>query len=460
MSKKSSSKKKSKSKKNVQKTIDATQKKMNVSKNTKVNEVSKCTKVTSDSNSSCCTCKFINFFISLCLNLRKYLKYLFFICLLGLSVAGCYWLYQKEAWNIFLPYIPARYLGILVGFPILLSFIFILWLGKWCYERTIAFCLKHELTENDNPAVGLYFAGFLLSVGIGVSGAVCDWHQGILNTIIFLCFGVVISIFLVRLSGYLFDTFLFPKFSILKEIRDDRNVGIGAICFGAFVGTGFIIRASFIGEGGVWWALGISILGAFLVGQVVFIIGGLLFQKFAAYNFLYEIEERDNPAAGILLGMFLLSLGLIVSNSVMDFNVAEIKHFPVSWEEALKTNERELLSKELSLSSELIVSLREDNKTWTIHDVQKNENYLVLPSQESFSVVQFKNWKEILSELGGAGLFGIISSLILLILGKLAGYILFHGISLVQEVQQKNIAVAFVLSVVYIVVAWIGFSVF
>lgn len=302
-----------------------------------------------------------------------------------LLLVAFYWCLGLQASSLLVSWqqVPRAYGEILWSIPILFLAVLAVILGKIFYETTVTFCLPKELTEKDNGAAGLYLAGFLLGLGIALTGCVLGLAKDSIASFLSILVGLILFLPLLRFSAWLHGKFLLRHGSVAKEICEDRNLGIAAVCCGAFIATGLILKSSFLGESPDLLCLVLSVLGAYLLGQAIFLLGGFLFQKMARYDFYHEIEERDNLSAGILFGSFLVSVGLVVSPATTGITTT----------------------------------------------------------------------KAILGQLGFALFLGILGILLLLGLGLLAAKLLFPYISLDAEVKQKNPAVAFVLSAVYLTVA-------
>jgi uncharacterized membrane protein YjfL (UPF0719 family) len=276
--------------------------------------------------------------------------------------------------------------------PLIIGVVIVLWLSKLVYQRFCSYRLTCELTENDNPAVGLYLSGYLLAIGLALLGATrlekdISWHY-IEETFFHLGFGTLVAVPLMLLAGVINDRWLLYKFSVTKEIVHDRNLGTASVSCGAFIATGLILMSSFIGVRTTWQQDVVAILATYVVGQAVFLAGGFLFQKSVAYDLHYEIGERDNVSAGIMFGSFLAALGLVMSAAITGI------------------------------------------------EAQAQTDWLFwLMRQLLFAAI--------------AGLFGII---VLLTVGMAMAKLIFWRVSLDSEVQQKNAAVALVLAAVYLIV--------
>ncbi len=191
--------------------------------------------------------------------------------------------------------------------------VIILFIGKVVYDKTVPFDLNKELTTHDNKAVALSFAGYvfaLLLIIIGVftneTTKEINLYQDILYTVSWGLAGIV----LLNIARLCNDKVLLRKFSVNKELAQDRNIGTGAVEFGCLVGVGFILKAIVSGESD---SVLYDVLGTVLysiIGQGVFFAFGALYQWITPYDLHAEIE-KDNASAGIAFGFNLIAVGML-----------------------------------------------------------------------------------------------------------------------------------------------------
>lgn len=200
--------------------------------------------------------------------------------------------------------------------------------AKKSFEWVARYNLNEQLTEADNKAVAVAFAGFLIGVGIVLLSVLQgEEHTGATESValaylidivvtVAWCLGGVLLLHIARLVN---DKLIFYKFDNAKELVDDRNLGTGAAEAGSYVGSAFIIHAAVSGESaGVWQAI-VSTLVYFALGQLLFIVFGLLYQKMTRFDVHAEIE-RDNAAAGVSAGMNLVAIGVLLSGYIKQFD--------------------------------------------------------------------------------------------------------------------------------------------
>jgi uncharacterized membrane protein YjfL (UPF0719 family) len=189
----------------------------------------------------------------------------------------------------------------------------ILLLSKHAFRLLSPYNVNEELVHSDNLAVGIMMAGYYAGVVIVFLGAVSGDSQFETNS-----FGTVMHELAID-AGYAFfgilalnlcrkvvDTAVLHKFSAVKEILVDKNIGTGAVEAGAMVATALMIAGAVSGQGSFVTALVFFALGLLLL---------VLFSRFHALMTPYDDHgeiEKDNVAAGAYLGFSLIALGIIV----------------------------------------------------------------------------------------------------------------------------------------------------
>lgn len=195
---------------------------------------------------------------------------------------------------------------------VILAFLVIL-IAKMIKDWMTPFRIDEQLTRKDNPALGLAVTGYFAGVIIVLLGATTGPDPAVEPTTMELATGLGIDlayavggIVALNLGRIIVDKLVLRKFSTVKEIIEDRNVGTGAVEFGAYVSTALVVAGSIHGEGTV-----LSALGFFALGQLVLVIFGFIYQAMTRYDIHDEIE-KDNVAAGVALGSSLIAMGIIL----------------------------------------------------------------------------------------------------------------------------------------------------
>lgn len=198
---------------------------------------------------------------------------------------------------------------------LILAFI-LLWFGKLFNDLVTSYDIDKELTTKDNKALAVSYVGYLIAQGIIILGVISgpDEHALLLELGLVALWSII-GIALLNLARVVNDKLIFSKFCNKKEIIDDRNIGTGAVQFGSYVGTAFIIKAIVSSEsvGLVQDILGTIIF--FIIGQLGFILFSIIYQKITQYD-LHDEIEKDNVAAGVSFGATLVAIGIIMSHSI------------------------------------------------------------------------------------------------------------------------------------------------
>ena len=192
---------------------------------------------------------------------------------------------------------------ILAGFIYLAVVLALLVIGKRVYDGLHrSFALRTELIEKNNLAVALAVAGYYLGLVIVLVAVVSGPASfSLLDDVIGLVIFGLLGIVLLNLSALINDKVVFSKFSIEREIVEDRNAGVGALEGANYVAVGLVTAGAMSGEGGL-----LSGLVFWIVGLVALIIAGILYDQITSYD-LHDEIERSNVAvaaafAGVLIG--------------------------------------------------------------------------------------------------------------------------------------------------------------
>jgi uncharacterized membrane protein YjfL (UPF0719 family) len=201
------------------------------------------------------------------------------------------------------------------------SALVLLFIGKLGFKlRKNKIDINHELVEKDNLAFSFayvgYFAGLILAVGSAIYGE----SNGLLTDLVDMAIYGVLAIILLNLSSTIMDKITLSKFSIWKEIVEDRNAGMGIIEGANYLGSGLIIFGAITGESG---SLEFGIYTALLywaLGQILILISTALYNRMVSYDIHQEIE-KDNVAAGIAYAGVIIAMANLIRNGLMgDFN--------------------------------------------------------------------------------------------------------------------------------------------
>ncbi len=192
---------------------------------------------------------------------------------------------------------------------VVMAFVMLL-IAKQCLDILTPFKVDEQMTAKDNPAFGLSLVGYYLGVLIIICGASHGeyvegmplWKQLAIDA-----GWAAGGIALLNFSRLMLDKAAFPKFSTRKEIIEDRNVGMGAIEFGTYIGSALVIAGAIHGDSGDI----VSSLVFYGVGQLSLIVLVLIYEWITPYSFSAEIE-KDNVAAGIAFSGSVIAVGILM----------------------------------------------------------------------------------------------------------------------------------------------------
>lgn len=210
-----------------------------------------------------------------------------------------------------------------VGYA-LVSILFIFLAKKLDDWRTKDFDDDRHI-DDGNLAVGLRRAGLYLGIAIGMIGALSGESAGFRTDMLYLFVDGVL------ITGCLFISRFINDFIMMGNMNNDRecvkvfilgdgrtatgNTALGMVEAGMYIATGFILNGSMSGSGGGFvQSLGSALL-FFVLGQVVLLGFGLVYEMISPFDVRDEIKQ-NNPAAGIGLAGILIALGIILKGSL------------------------------------------------------------------------------------------------------------------------------------------------
>lgn len=182
-----------------------------------------------------------------------------------------------------------------------------------------------ELIERENSAYGIYLAAFLAGTAIALAGSLFERQsEPLLPTLgAMLCEGVLLIV-LLRLGCEINDRLVLTGFSLDTEISEDRNRGAAFCAGGSCLATGLVLNGALTGysDGLVQGLRDTTILWA--IGQVVLVIGAVLYRRLARFDIHQLIQFDDNAAAGLRFGAFLAGLGLVVRGALLQAPMTDL----------------------------------------------------------------------------------------------------------------------------------------
>lgn len=196
------------------------------------------------------------------------------------------------------------------SFSLVALFIGVILVAKILNDLFSPYRLDYELSQRDNPALAVSFCGYLGAVSIIFIGALVGPSKGVLIDLVYVGGYSLGGVLLLNLCRIINDKCILYRFSNVKEIVSDRNVGTGATQMGSYIATGLILAGSIYGQGGGPFTM----LVFFVLGQGVLILFSWVYNYFLPYDFHSEIE-RDNAAAGISFSGALIAVGIVLMHA-------------------------------------------------------------------------------------------------------------------------------------------------
>jgi uncharacterized membrane protein YjfL (UPF0719 family) len=202
-----------------------------------------------------------------------------------------------------------------------------MYVAKLVNDFTTPYNLAEQLTQKDNKAIAVSFAGYLLATGILVWGILRQdinpelassgdelFKTDLLNSTLWILFGIL----LLQVARVANDVLLLNKFCNIKELVDDQNVGTGVVQAGSYIGTALIIQAALYGDDSGYVGDDLLLtLAYFVIGQLAFIVFGIVYEKITPYD-LHDEIEKDNAAAGLGFGLSLVAIGMLLSSFILN----------------------------------------------------------------------------------------------------------------------------------------------
>ena len=180
------------------------------------------------------------------------------------------------------------------------------------------YATDEEMTTRDNPAFGLaisaYFAGVVI-IYLSVAGLaplpLDEGRQAVIMALGTKLVWVLAGIVALNASRWLMDRLLIPHVRNDREITEHCNLAAGALEAGGYLASAAVLAGAIRQPGGNLW----TALAIFLLGQIVLIVLGRLYQLWTGYNVAAEISA-GNFAAGIAFAMTMAALSLLMVKAI------------------------------------------------------------------------------------------------------------------------------------------------
>lgn len=195
--------------------------------------------------------------------------------------------------------------------PIFLAlYLVLLLVAKWFKGLQIAYKINQQLSEDGNFAIGLAMSGYYLATAAIYVGALYGPSHGLLQDLLAVGGYSLAGIVLLNLSRWFNDWAILRRFDDTHQLVAQKNAGVGAVHFGAYVATGLVIAGSVSGEGGGL----VSMLVFFVLGQLSLFIFSLIYERLSPYNIHATLIDR-NVASGVAFAGHLIALAIIIMNA-------------------------------------------------------------------------------------------------------------------------------------------------
>jgi uncharacterized membrane protein YjfL (UPF0719 family) len=205
---------------------------------------------------------------------------------------------------------------VLYGTGYVVAALLALYIAKELFDLVTPYKLRVQLSEKDNPAVGVVLFGYLLGVIAVVCGAFVDGTaaEGTPLTLVWffrelgpVALFTALGMLLLLLAGLINDKLILHGFSNTKEIVDDQNVSVAIIISAGYIGSGLIIAGAISKSVELVWTV-----VAFLLGQLALVVFGLIYRWATSYDDHDELSEKHNLAVGLAYAGNLLAFCLLM----------------------------------------------------------------------------------------------------------------------------------------------------
>ena len=199
-----------------------------------------------------------------------------------------------------------------LAMPGLVAVALALLLGKWIFDRTHAFDENQQIEDQQNAAFGVVYAAYFVALALAMAGALFQSGEASVWLVAAKILGeCVLVLILMRASLWVNDRFILSKFSVNKEILEDRNLGVALCVAGALIATGLSLNGALTGTSSSLLTTLRDVVLYWAFAQVILIVGARLYQWTAGYDVHRIIELDDNTAVGMSFGGYLVGLGIV-----------------------------------------------------------------------------------------------------------------------------------------------------
>ena len=205
--------------------------------------------------------------------------------------------------------------------PALVAVAIALALGKWTIDSTHGFDENAEIEDEHNGAFAVAYTAYFVGLALAMAGTLFGGGQlsvwwGALK-VLGECLAIVV---LMWVSLWVNDRLILTKFSVNREIGEDRNFGAAFCVAGVLIATGFSMNGAltgFSGETLEFWPALRDILIYWAFGQSILVLGARLYSWTAPFDVHRLIELDNNRAVGLSFGGYLVGLGIVARTSLV-----------------------------------------------------------------------------------------------------------------------------------------------
>jgi uncharacterized membrane protein YjfL (UPF0719 family) len=104
------------------------------------------------------------------------------------------------------------------------------------------------------------------------------------------------------------DRLILQRCDSAREIGEEQNYGAAALEFGCHVANGIIISSAMGGDSGTW----LVGLVSYAIGLITLVMASFCYSAIAGYDVFKNIQEYNNPAAGVAFAGLLIAIGNVV----------------------------------------------------------------------------------------------------------------------------------------------------
>jgi uncharacterized membrane protein YjfL (UPF0719 family) len=206
------------------------------------------------------------------------------------------------------------FMGFGKGFVFVIISVLIIGIAKFMADRRTVEFDDDAHIDDGNLAVGLRRAGLYLGIAIALSASIGGASVSFLSDVITLVADGVLILICLFSCRFINDKIMLGPINNDQEcMKGNAAVGVTEACM--YIATGFVLNGSLSGTNSNLMESVLSTIVFFILGQLVLLIFGYLYEVITPFNVRDEIKN-NNLAAGIGLGGILVALGIILRSSI------------------------------------------------------------------------------------------------------------------------------------------------